>query len=100
LYGANAAVNITLALNNSVVAATNDRDSVAQLTNVNQQLIAAVKTLTEQLKQALATNAVLAGKIGQGTTPTNHIRQKTHLTGQHGKPALIPMVIAGHMATK
>jgi hypothetical protein len=70
-HGANAAIDITLALDNLALAATNDRDSVAVLTTANQQLTAAVKTLTEQLKQALATNAVLASQIGKGTPTTN-----------------------------
>jgi hypothetical protein len=68
-HGANAAVDITMALDNLALAATNDRDSVTLLTSANQQLTAAVKSLTEQLKQALATNAVLASQIGQNNTP-------------------------------
>jgi hypothetical protein len=68
-HGANAAIDITSALDNLALAATSDRDSVALLTSANQQLTAAVKTLTEQLKQALATNATLASQIGKTSTP-------------------------------
>ena len=61
-HSANAAVDITSALDNLALAATSDRDSVALLTS-------AVKTLTEQLKQALATNATLASQISKTSTP-------------------------------
>jgi hypothetical protein len=64
-HSANAVVDITSALDNLALAATSDRDSVVLLTSANLQLTAAVKTLTEQLKQALATNATLASQIDQ-----------------------------------
>ncbi len=72
-HGANAAYNITTALDNLALAATTDREIVHQLTTSNQQLTTANKMLTEQLKQALTTNAMLVQKLGTttGNVPTN-----------------------------
>jgi hypothetical protein len=69
-HGANAAVEITTALDNLALAAINDRDIVMQLTNSNQQLTEANKLLTEQLQQAQNTNTKLVQKLGTQTQPT------------------------------
>ena len=57
-----------MALDNLALAASNNHDSVTVLTSANQQLTAAVKSLTKQLKQALVTNAIIVSQIGQTTT--------------------------------
>ena len=66
-HGANAivdsAIDITHALDNLALAAINDRDIVAQLTLTNT-------ALSEQLKQALATNATLVSRLSNPTVPT------------------------------
>lgn len=77
-HGANAAVDITSALDNLALAATSDRDSVALLT-------ASIKTLTEQLKQALATNATLVSQLGSGTTTAAPTTSTTPNTGGRRK---------------
>ena len=69
-HSANSVVNISTALDNLAMAATNDRDIVAQLTQTNQQLTATNKLLTEQLKTAMETNNNLTKKLGQSTSPT------------------------------
>ena len=53
-HSANAAVDIGQALENLVMAATADRDIVAQLTESNLHLTTTNKLLTEQLQEALA----------------------------------------------
>jgi hypothetical protein len=52
-HGANSTIDWSSTLNNLALAATTDKDIVAQLTLGNQQLIAANKNLTEQLKTAI-----------------------------------------------
>ena len=69
-HGANAAQDITQALDNLALAATTDRVIVLQLTTSNQQLTNANKLLTEQLQQVLATNATLVTKLGTQTAVT------------------------------
>jgi hypothetical protein len=69
-HGANAALDITTALDNLALAATNDQDIVMQLTNSNQQLTDTNKLLTEQLQQAQNTNTKLVHKLGAQTQPT------------------------------
>jgi hypothetical protein len=69
-HGANAAVEITTALDNLALAATNDRDIVMQLTNSNHQLTEANKLFTEQLQQAQNTNTKLVHKLSTQTQPT------------------------------
>jgi hypothetical protein len=51
------------------LAATTDREIVAQLTHTNNQLTTTIKTLTEQLQKLLAINANLVNKLGT-TIPT------------------------------
>jgi len=75
-HGANAAVDITTALDNLALAATQDRDIVQQLTITNQKLVATNQSLTEQLCQALLTNDKLVSKLG-GTTPVISNTTKT-----------------------
>jgi hypothetical protein len=73
-HGANAAIDISTALDNLAMAATTDRDIVAQLTTTNEKLVETNKTLTQQLKIALDNNTKLINNIGsknKGTpTPT------------------------------
>jgi hypothetical protein len=69
-HGANAALNISQALDNLAFTATTDKDIVIQLTNTYKELTANIKTLTAQLQKALDTNALLAQKLGNPTTKT------------------------------
>ena len=66
-HGANAVVDIAEALDNLALAATTDRDVVAQLTAITQQLTATNKTLTEQLAKALESNNTLIKQVGHKT---------------------------------
>ena len=79
-HGANAAYDITDALENLAFAATTDRDIVAQLTASNQQLTTAIKTLTDQLQQVLNTNAKLVHKLNL-TPPISESQTTTLKTG-------------------
>ena len=74
-HGANAAVDITTALDNLAMAATLDRSTVKQLTRANLALTMANKTLTDQLQVLTATNAQLASP-NQGAAGNNQ-RQLT-----------------------
>jgi hypothetical protein len=80
-HSANAAVNISTALDNLTLATSLDRDIVAQLTSANQQLTATNKLLTEQLQTDITTNAKLelVSKLGTNTntSPTNPTSGKT-----------------------
>jgi hypothetical protein len=77
IHSANATINIGQALDNLALAATTNKDIVAQLT-------ATIKTLTTQLQKALDTNVTLIQKLGTTiTTPT------TQLIDRHtGRPCL------------
>jgi hypothetical protein len=79
-HGANAATDISNALDNLALAATTDREIVAQLTHANQQLTTTNALLTEQLSKSIATIAQLAKKLETGTntpnTNTNNGRQR------------------------
>jgi len=55
-HGANAVTDISAALDNLAMAATNDRDIVQHLTSINNQLTATNKLLTEQLAASLQAN--------------------------------------------
>jgi GTPase Era involved in 16S rRNA processing len=88
------------------MAATSDREIVTQLVAANQQLTKTNQILTEQLKTANDSNALLIAKLG-----TIKRRECLHrmaagaqlalpLTMQPGSPALIRLATAGHMATK
>jgi hypothetical protein len=66
-HGDNLAFNLSEALDNLALAATMDRDIVAQLTSTNQQLTATNKLLTEQLQKAIKTNAFLVKTLGKIT---------------------------------
>jgi hypothetical protein len=52
--GANSAINLTTAIDSLAMAATTDRDVMAQLTQTNQQLVQSIQRLTEQLGTAMA----------------------------------------------
>jgi hypothetical protein len=69
-HGANAVVDISDALDNLAMAATNDRDIVAMLTKSNQQLTDTNKMLTKQLKASMGANLILIKKIGDHKTHT------------------------------
>ena len=79
-HGANAAYDISMALDNLALAATSDRDLVMQLTMNIQELTANNKTLTEQLQKALATNANHVHKLGTQTpaATTTETPKKPH----------------------
>jgi uncharacterized protein (DUF433 family) len=72
-HNANQAVELTAdistALDNLAMAATTDRDIVAQLTQANQALTAANRALTNQLQQALNTNATLVNSMQHRPPP-------------------------------
>jgi len=67
-HGANSVLDISSALGNLALAATTDRDIVAQLTQSNRALTEANKNLTEQLKTAIDTNSILIRKLGPTST--------------------------------
>ena len=67
-HSANSAVDITQALDNLAMAAISDRDIVAQLTKINQQLTTTNTNLNVQLQTVLATNAALVAKLNAATT--------------------------------
>ena len=67
-HSANSAVDITQALDNLAMAAISDRDIVAQLTKINQQLTTTNNNLSEQLQTVLATHAALVAKINAAPT--------------------------------
>jgi hypothetical protein len=69
-HGANAAIDLTTALDHLALAATTNREIVAQLTHANDQLTTTNKVLTEQLQKLLVTNASLVNKLGT-TIPTS-----------------------------
>jgi hypothetical protein len=81
-HGANAAIDISNALDNLALAATTDRDIVAQLTKTNQQLTTTNTLLTEQLSKSIATIAQLVKKLEQNNNtsmpknPTNPGRHR------------------------
>jgi hypothetical protein len=96
-HSANQAVELTAdistALDNLAMAATTDRDIVAQLTQANQALTAANRALTSQLQQALNTNAVLANNLQarqQPTAPTTQPPPNTPTTNNHQRPGRQP----------
>jgi hypothetical protein len=66
-HNANQAVELTAdistALDDLAMAATTDRDIVTQLTQANQALTATNRALTNQLQQALNTNATLVNSL-------------------------------------
>jgi hypothetical protein len=78
-HGANAAIDISIALDNLAMTATTDRDIVAQLTKSNQQLTVANKLLTE-------TNAQLNKKINSISTGTTSVPAPKTTTGPWTKP--------------
>jgi hypothetical protein len=63
-HGANAAIDLTSALDHLALAATTDREVVHQLAQANEQLTITNKNLTEQIQQLLKTNATLVTKMG------------------------------------
>ena len=67
-HSANSAVDITQALDNLAMAAILDRDIVAQITKINQQLTTTNNNLSEQLKTVLATNAALVANLNAAPT--------------------------------
>jgi hypothetical protein len=58
-HGANSAIDLTTDIDYLAMAATTDREVMAQLTQTNQQLVETNKNLTEQLSQANAEVAQL-----------------------------------------
>ena len=76
-HGANAVVDISTALDNLAMAATTDRDIVAQLTESNKQLVAMNTTLTAQLKSAMENNSMLIKKLGNTTIKNTPNASKT-----------------------
>ena len=69
-HSANSSVDITQALDNLDMEEISDRDIVAQLTKINQQLTTTNTNLSAQLKTVLATNAALVANstLHQPTT--------------------------------
>ena len=67
-HSANSAVDITQDLDNLAMATIADRDIVAQLTKINQQLTTTNKNLSEQLQTVLVTNAALVAKLNAAPT--------------------------------
>ena len=67
-HSAKSAVNITQDLDNLAMAAISDRNIVAQLTKINQQLTATNNNLSEQLQTVLAKNAALVAKLNAAPT--------------------------------
>ena len=67
-HSANSSVDITQALDNLAMTEISDRDIVAQLTKINQQLTTTNTNLSAQLQTFLATNAVLVAKINAAPT--------------------------------
>ena len=77
-HGANSVLDISGALDNLAMAATTDREIVAQLTSSNKQLADANKLLTDQLKSALETNNALVKRLGTtNATPTTSTNAST-----------------------
>jgi hypothetical protein len=71
-HSANAVMDISTALDNLAMAATNDRDLIAQLTATNQQLVATNQQLTEQLRKSIETTATLVKKMAQTPSTNNN----------------------------
>jgi uncharacterized protein (DUF433 family) len=69
-HGANAAIDLTTALDHLALAATTDQEIVAKLTHANDQLPNTITTLVEQVQKLLAINANLVNKIGITITTT------------------------------
>jgi hypothetical protein len=65
-HGANSAIDLTTAIDSLAMAATTDREVMAQLTHTNQQLVATNQQLSAQLQQATLALAQL-----QNTTKTS-----------------------------
>ena len=65
---ASSAVEITQALDNLAMSEIYDRDIVAQLTNINQQLTNTNTNLSAQLQTVLATNTALVAKLNAAPT--------------------------------
>ena len=96
-HGANAAVDISMALDNLALAASNDHDIVMQLTRSNEQLTTTNKMLTEQLQQALTTNATLVKNLAlpPRRPPT---MDDDHSTNRNGSQDSIRLDTVGPMA--
>ena len=62
-HSANSSVDFTQALDNLAMTAISDRDIVAQLTKINQQLTTTNTNVSAQLQTVLATNAALVAKL-------------------------------------
>ena len=85
-HSANAAYDITDALDNLALAATTDRDIVAQLTTTVEQLTATNKTLTAQLQQVLNTNTKLVQKLNINPPTSDTNTANTHNNISRRKP--------------
>jgi hypothetical protein len=83
--------DITSALDNLAMAATNDRDVVNMLTKNNEVLVSANKMLVEQLKAALELVKTVAKKGGTGTGTDRPPRErKPRMTNAEFEAALDP----------
>lgn len=67
-HSANAAVDISNALDNLAMTATADHNIVAQLIQVNVELVKMTKTLMKQLQEAMSTNQQLTKMLKSGST--------------------------------
>jgi hypothetical protein len=68
-HGANSAINLTTAIDSLAMAATTDREVMAQLTYTNQQLVETNKQLSAQLQQATHELAQLKKQTTYSTQP-------------------------------
>ena len=66
-HSANAAIDVSTALENLAMAASADRNIVEHLTNANEQLTATNKLLVEQVQTLVTTNAQLTSKLNNTT---------------------------------
>jgi len=80
-HGANSVLDISSALDNLAMAATTDRDIVAQLTQSNKQLVEMNATLNAQLKNLMETNNNLIKQLGSSNdvaTKTSSIKKVSY----------------------
>ena len=67
-HSANSSINITQALENLAMNAISNRDILAQLTKINQQLTTTTNNLNEQLQTVLTTNSALVVRLNAAPT--------------------------------
>jgi hypothetical protein len=83
-HGANSAIDLTTAIDSLAMAATTDREVMAQLTCTNQQLVHTNQQLTEQLRQAIAELAQHKKQTAYKPKPTT--TTKTALPAPGARP--------------